>query len=231
MLGQPHPVLHRSQRATDFSDAPIAAMVGNGWTIYTTLTTNFTANVVSNTANSISGRRAELVKVTPPTGGGYRMIGWDRIATVADVEVLALLHLIQDPGGTDETTGQIIVRADPTDADPYYIALPNEVASVKKFEIGRGDGAGGGVRLGNVNKSWNTTNLWWIRFRCIGNSQKGRMWQYQTAEPTTWENDFADTNVPGSGKTGLGMFYNDAQYAVLWFSVATGGNTAPAPGG
>lgn len=228
MMGQPYPVLHRGQNVTDFSDAPIAAMVGNGWTIYTTSITNFTANVVSNTANSISGRRAELVKTNL---GGYRMIGWDRIPTVADVEVLALLHIVQDPGGTDETTGQITVRADPTDADPYYVILPVEVAGVKKFEIGRGDGAGGGTRLGNVGKAWNTTNLWWIRARVIGNTQKGRMWQYQTAEPTTWENDFADTNVPSAGKVGLGMFYTDAQYAVLWFSVATGGNTAPAPGG
>jgi hypothetical protein len=227
MLGQPYPVQHRSQNATDFGEQTAGTnMAGNGWTAIGTGTL-LTAQFVASTA-SISGKRAELVKTT---SSNSRILGWDRIATVADVEVLALIRILQDPGGTDETIAQINVRADPSDADPYYVCLPCEVSSVKKFEIGRGDGAGGGARLGNVNKSWAVNTNWWIRFRVIGNTQKGKMWAFQTPEPTTWENDFADSNVPSAGKVGLGMFYTDALYGVLWFSVATGGKTAPSPGG
>lgn len=220
--------VRRSQNATDFGDFPTGALTSAGWTQRAGGSTNYTVNIEAS-STSISGKRANLVKTVVD---GYKMFSWDRVGSVQNVEVLALLHLIQDPGGTDETTGQITVRADASgDADPYYVCLPCEVSSVKKFEIGRGDGAGGGARIGNVNKSWNTSNRWWIRFRVNGNTQKGKMWQYQTAEPTSWELDFADTNVPSAGYAGLGIFYMDANYAVLWWSVASGGNTAPAPGG
>lgn len=232
MLGAPNPVLHRSPSVTDFGDAPVATMIGNGWTERSGGSANYTA-VIEASSNSISGKRANLVKTSTSS---YKMFSFDRMGTsFADVEVLALLHLIQDPGGTNETTGQVIVRADVAvdsfPADPYYIALPCEVSGVKKSQIGRGNGSGGGVAIGDVNKSWDTTNFWWLRFRVIGTSLKSKMWQYGTAEPTTWENDYTNSNVTAAGYIGLGVFYLDANYACLWFAVATGGNTAPAPGG
>lgn len=227
MLGQVIPSIQtrRSLNATDFGEASVATMIGNGWTVGTTLTSNLTAAIVAS-ATSISGKRANIVKTT---SDGYRLVRWDRVGSVSDTEILALLHLVQDPAGTDTTTGQMTARA-ASDGDPYYVCLPVEVSSSKKFEIGEGDGAGGGARLGNVSKSWDTTNLWWIRFRLVGSSIKGKMWQYQTAEATTWELDFTDATV-ASGYVGLGMFYTDANYAVLWYSVATDGATAPSPGG
>ncbi len=220
-------IAHRNgYLVTDFSDGVIGNMNGNGWTLRGG--SNITAVVEASSA-SLSGKRARIRKSIT---NDYRLMSWDKAGLLDDLEVLALIQIINDSAGANETVGQITLRADnAADVDPYYVFLPCRVSSVKKFEIGRGDGAGGGVRLGNVNKSWDTSNYWWIRARAIGNTQKGKMWQFGTAEPTTWENDFADTNVPNAGFVGLGMFYVGMEYTCLWFSIATGGKTAQAPGG
>lgn len=227
MLGHviPHIAPRRGYYATDFGDVVTGNMIGNGWSAVTS-SINISAAVAAN-ANSISGKRATIGKITTD---GYRLIAWDRLPDLAAVEMLVLMQILVIPG-VDETNGQLTARADPADGDPYYVCLPCKQVGTQKFEIGKGDGAGGGSRLGNVNKAYDSSNYWWIRFRLNGNSQKGKMWQFQTPEPTTWELDFADTQWGSAGRTGFGMYYAGTNYAVLWLSVAQGGNTAPSPGG
>lgn len=223
MLGQTIPRIARSLNATDFGSAVLGEMNGAGWTRLGGANSDQSVEL---SAASLSGKRARLVKQTTD---GPRFIQWDQIASVADVEVLALMQILADPG-TSETTGQVLVRGDATDGDPYYIALPRKVTTTKKLEIGEGDGSGGGIVLDNINKSWDTTNFWWQRFRVIGTALKAKMWQYQTAEPAAWDVETSDATL-GSGRVGLGMYYISNPYAILWYSVATGGKTAPSPGG
>lgn len=223
MLGQPHPVLHRSQNALDFGSAALGDMNGNGWT---RLGGTGSDQNIELSSSSISGKRARIVK----TGSdGPRLIQNNAIGSVAAVEILVLMHILAAPGAF-ETTGQILLRGDASDGDPYYICLPRMQSGVKKLEIGEGNGSGGGAALSTVNKSWDLTNFWWQRFRANSTALKGKMWQYQTPEPAAWDIETTDATLT-SGVVGLGMYYITNPYAILWFSVATGGNTAPAPGG
>lgn len=223
------PRLPRSQRATDFGDYPIANMVGNGWAVVTAASSNISAAIAA-AAGTFSGRRAVLNKIT---SNGYRLIGWDQVPTVADIEVLARVNFLTAVGLSDPTNGQLTVRADPADGDPYYVNTAERFsAGIEAFSIGRGDGAGGGVFIAGTGDVNVTTGIWWMRFRVIGNTQKAKAWQGALSdEPSSWSISATDTNVPSAGKFGLGMFYTAQSYAVDWLSVGLNGATAPSPGG
>lgn len=216
----------RSIYATDFGDAPIANLSGNGWT-FRGPSTNISAAVVAS-SQSLSGKRAELDKTVTSDA---RALGWDRVPATADAEILALVRYMESGAAPSFTLGgQVNVRDDASNLN-YYVCLCTRSVGNNKFEIGRGDGAGGGVLVQNTPFEWNLTDLFWVRFRANGTSFKGKIWTYGTPEPTAWTIEDTDSFYGSAGAVAISTYFQDAKAAYLWFSVALNGKTAPAPGG
>jgi hypothetical protein len=80
-----------------------------------------------------------------------------------------------------------------------------------------------------VEFEWDETKTYWFRFRIESNGYlRGKVWEYNTAEPLTWTIGVEDASPLTGGLAGFGSGTNHTQKRHVWYvGTATKGATAP----
>jgi hypothetical protein len=79
--------------------------------------------------------------------------------------------------------------------------------------------------------AWSTGSWYWVRYRANGTTHQIRAWADGVTEPGTWQISLTDADISAGGWTGVGTYdQTDAPY-YDYFSVGTGGVSAPSPAG
>lgn len=160
------------------------------------------------------------------TVNGRRAIGFDTIAPVADVEVLASL-VVNNPS---QRWG-IILRGGGTagDEEGYVFQVRNDIAGdqagVTRFSNGVADNIIDYVH----GATHRTSRKYWIRARAEGTQLSFKVWLNGDPEPETWTAEVVDALVTEPGFVGLYSFDDNPAYSMYcdFFSVGLEGESAP----
>lgn len=199
-----------AQYYTDFSEYEDTAALLAEWTANYNAT-GPTLTLVSNAA-FIGGKAAQIASSVTT----QEMFTWDAVPSSGDMEVL-----IGKRGGI-ALTRHALLRFSGTEianAKYYYTGMTG--ADFRTFRVLDGTV----LELGRSEETYNSTDLFWIRFRAEGSAIKVRVWNDSISEPALWSVEFTDSNI-ASGLAGFGIT-RSTSWDVDVFSVGTNGDAAP----
>jgi hypothetical protein len=135
---------------------------------------------------------------------GHYMADWDDVGVAKDVDVLAKVQFNDGSPAAGQDYFKVVLRQ----------TGGNNAAS----------------QIGPTKAKTLSTYWYWVRFQVQGNAIKARVWSGQPSdEPGTWDIEVTDSAHAGVyGTVGLGSYNGNATW-VDYFSVGTGGQSAPAP--
>lgn len=171
---------------------------------------------------ALSGKQLRISESTDAWGNSIRFVP---VGSPTDVEVLALMEGITTTGTL--SWGYIFARGNPgvSSASVGF----SRVAGVPKLSVANGPA------FTFTDFTWTGSTSWWLRLRVISNNVKARVWTAGSAEPGTWNADMTGSSLDASGQVGFVATRSSggaiAVHACRFFSVATGGATAPGPTG
>jgi hypothetical protein len=177
---------------------------------------------VSTDSNALYGKSAAI---TAFTSNGFKT--WNAVPSTADVEILLISKL---PASI--TTGDPFLRpsgrVDATGANGYFadwqlISVGNLVLNIFKRVSGTNTG------IGSIAKTFSAGDVVAMRFRVVGTALSLKAWLWSAAEPGSWDISITDSAVTAAGLVGIRKAAATQTDAYYWFSVATGGDTAPSP--
>lgn len=212
----------RAYLATDFIDYAATDLSASDWTRRAAANaTNMTATVEPN-AVTLSGKRV----VTTHTGSAQVYTEtWNRVPnSTTNVETLALVTW----GAASANGGSgVIARADATGANAYnsvqHGTSSTLVGCYETAEII----SGADTFLAQSTTVPVAGTRYWQRFRINGTLVQGKIWSYDSIEPTAWS-CFANDATNMAGYVGLMVVDASPSWFCEFFSVAIGGATAPA---
>ena len=211
----------RGEFATDFTEYATGTALTSAanWsrqdhigTTTNTISTDTTSPTGMSLAMSVSGTAGDTFGYTKPPSA----------SALTDVNVLTLWKVTTTPdsvGGAGP-----VIRLGNTGQNGYncvpLVSSGNKIEQAEFLAQNRTGNIGGQVAV-----AWDTTNWWWTRIEASGTTIRSRVWQFGTAEPTSWNVTGTDASY-SSGYVGL-MSRPNVALKFAFFSVATGGNVAP----
>lgn len=205
--------------ATDFSEYSTGSPPSD-WSDFWN-TGNFTANIESNAGSSSLIGNKQLSYQT--TAADRSCLIWDDIGTVTDCDIL--VHIDAAASAFTSTSGpRLYARAGGTDGSEsgYCLTLRSD-----KLVLFRQDGPlFESVPFSTLGED----RGYWLRFKLVGSSIKGKVWATDDIEPADWDIEVTDSTT-ASGKVGFGGYYTNVDYAVDYFTCATGADEVTYPPG
>lgn len=156
---------------------------------------------------------------------GSLVVAWDVLNNKQDVELLARFRT----GGASPTLGRYGIlygryEGSSEATTKGYAATFTPAASTPSIIIN--EDSFGTVHFKNY--SWANNQIYWARFRVVGNQQQFKIWADGSTEPSTWFIDgvYAGPSI-ASPYSGLGSYNSWGNIQVFQLSAATDGDTAP----
>lgn len=229
MLPMFHPMpFRRYPYATKFAEYPLGAQLeDHGWTEHGDAGGTITDGdyeIVAD-AGSLSGK---AVYVTQGGVNRYRAITWDKLGTVTDFELLALIKLVELPnaiggGGLCRVSTGAAKNGYDCVFDDTAVAPGADSFHASQFTGGFFDNIISGTITGI---DLNTTDRFWMRFRINGTTIGVKAWKYGDSEPA-FSSGPDQTYV--SGALGI-QTVEQRDFKVYYFAAALGaGLSAPFP--
>lgn len=148
-----------------------------------------------------------------------RVLSWDQIGTVEDVEVLALFRSTSTAGSQGGCATRV---SGGSGTETGYSARIRSGA----FSITRYDG-GSFTAMGSAGTA--AADTWyWLRFRTEGDTHQLRAWEKGTVEPDAWTVEAVDASITGDGAAGVDA-YGGTNPILHWDYVSYGAGGATAP--
>lgn len=203
---------------TDFSEYEVATGLPADW------------SEQWSTGSTWSIQSGKFLRHTHTTVDERQATQWDDITDVADVEILAKLRT----SGTANSGSYAGVAARIAGAAGTESAMfcRLNVYSTGQKQISFGSYASGTVtttRWPVAGDVWSANTWYWMRFRVSGTSLQVKVWADGTPEPSSWTTSDTRASPSAAGGVGVHCFTPNANNDWAWFSVATGGDTAPGP--
>ena len=194
--------------------------IGNGWALRTA--TNWNSSSIQEISSPIGSKiwrrsrnAGELAPVITHWTNGPN--------NVRDVEILTL----QRYSGADSYAMGNFHRITSTgNLSGYFLGFRNNTTELRSRFWVNGVVSNNGEMF---HEFGNPINRWfWIRSQSIGTQSKLRVWEYGTAEPTSWQIERTNTEVE-SGGVGEGDWSLSGHVSdIAWYSVGVNGLPAPA---
>lgn len=221
------PIIGANQYRTDFSEYTIGVAPPD-WSVRWG-PTGFSVAVQS-VAGSISGKALRWTKTAVNIRQG---LSWDKIPTIADVEILIRFRVTAAWGNGDSLMFSSTRSSGASGAETAYRCNSNGTVSgtlsttnINKVASGVNTNLGTATNIPSPNLA---VNDWmWMRFRVIGSSLSRKTWHQGASEPGSFDETLTDSSLTAGGWTGL----SDAGTApatieVDFFSVGLSGGSAP----
>lgn len=166
-----------------------------------------------------------LEYITGTASTARRLLTWDAVPAVADVEVYAEIPLVDGAW----PFSAIALRADPlknsensnSDTHTYRVGFYGPNAIVQRYKNGTYTNVS--TVAHGIDTAEGTAK---VRVKAIGDNFKVRVWAGGDPEPATWDIDVDDASgISEEGLVGAVIFNPSARY--LSYGVGTGGDAAP----
>ncbi len=177
----------------------------------------------ANISNDIS--QGNFLNIFKGGTNGSLVVAWDVLNNKQDVELLARFRT----GGASPTSGRYGIlygryEGSSEATTKGYAATFTPAASTPSIIIN--EDSFGTVHFKNY--SWANNQIYWARFRVVGNQQQFKIWADGASEPGAWEIDGVYTGPSiAAPYSGLGSYNSWGNIQVFQLSAATDGDTAP----
>lgn len=216
------PTIASSLFFTDFSSYPSGAVPSDWSPIWVTSTANWQ---IGNVPQAIDGKALTDASITVD---GRRAITWNKAGNVSgDFDMVMKWY------STDATSGNIPARmlafASGNETQTTQNGYTLDVLFPSTIRIGATQGGTYGTLISLATAPTMTLNTWyWMRFRRIGTTLYGKVWQDGQAEPGSFQVQIADTKF-SSGPVGIGSYDFNGDRYYDEFDVAINGTSIPYP--
>jgi hypothetical protein len=157
------------------------------------------------------------------TAHGRRVLTWDDVGSVADVDILVKIKQNGLTNNGSRTYARVSGSAASENA--YLVAV---AGGLQKVTIGKYL-AGVSSNLAQITAfTQHTTDEYWVRFRVNGTSVKAKIWAEDAVEPNDWLLETTDSDL-SSGYCGIGNYDSTQDFYCDFFECVTGGGTATYP--
>ncbi len=208
---------------TDFSEHNTGS-VPTGWTQrWNTL--NFSWEVKELVA-AIGGKYLET-RNRSTSENRKHLVSWDTLdsyANRADVEIVAKVR----SNSTSGTQACLRVRCSGNSGSEYGYSMA--LAGGTDVYIDRHINGTGQILGADALKSfaWSANTWYWMKFRVIGDSLKGKVWAHGDSEPSAWLIDITNSDITSEGWIGVGGSRRSSTRDFDVVSVGLGGAVAKA---
>jgi len=181
------------------------------------------SSITVETGTGLGGK--ELTTAT--SSNGAYAVSWDTPDSLADVEALCKIKI---DGNDSDGSVKVFVRGGGGSSTRvgYYLRFihNSDTVTLNVYD----DPGASSATLDSAAFSGLARDIWyWVRIRAIGSSIKAKVWQDGNSEPGTWTLEATDTTITAAGWQGFGWWTDSEAPEVDYYSVASGGLTAPGP--
>mgnify|MGYP005806548751 CR=1 FL=1 len=208
---------------TDFSEYTTGAKPAD-WTQRWTTTD---VPLVQSVAGSLSGKSLRWSK----TSASRQALSWDRIAAVADCEILYRIRAIEAYADSEPFARSVLRGGGAAASEQGYLGntIGRNIGTLyalsgQKYVAGASTTI---IAVANGGSPNYAVNGWiWSRTRLIGTSLGLKVWEDGQAEPGAFTS-VTDSSISTAGWVGFGIGSNNPDVEIDFFSVALNSKTAP----
>ncbi len=216
-------------------------LAGNGTVAAAQYSTDFSNYTTGSAPSDWTGRWSTANSTWPVAAGtglgskqlngsqsteATRLFSWNQIPTnEPNIEIRA--KVMGGAAGQYNSPARILARtsgaAGTETGYSLYLAGTGTTLYLSKYVNGTR------TTLGSYAVPWSALTWDWMVLRLNGSTITARAWADGVADPVTAQITVTDTDIPSGGWTGVGCTQTTDAPSVDYFSVGTGGASAPAP--